>query len=93
MPWVKGQSGNPAGRARIVVGFRDRCRLWADKEGWTVLQEIAAERHGRDRMRAVELLFAYGYGRPVQPMSGDVDPEAAPLRVTVVFDKPDAEQG
>jgi hypothetical protein len=62
-----------------------------DRKGWQVLESVATDGVDRDRMKAIELLSAYGYGRPTQPVSGDVDPEVPPLQVTVVFDKPDAD--
>lgn len=91
MPFKPGQSGNPNGRPKHTLEFRARCREWMDRYGWGVLEDLATAKGGRDQLRAVELMAAYGYGRPTQPVSGDADPETPPLRVTVVFDKPDAE--
>jgi len=52
---------------------------------------VSLRKTSRDRFRSIELIAAYGYGRPTQPISGDAEPEPAPLRVTVVFDKPEAD--
>jgi hypothetical protein len=94
MPFKPGQSGNPGGRPRNsgpVLEFRQRCREFMERKGWAVLEEIATTQRDRDSIKAVELMAAYGYGRPTQPISGDADPELPPIQVTVVFDKPDAD--
>ena len=93
MPFQPGQSGNPGGRPRNDpkrLEFKQRCLLFMNREGWDMLEEVARERHGRDRLRALETIAAYAVGRPTQPISGDVDPEAPPIQVTVTFDKPEA---
>jgi hypothetical protein len=63
-----------------------------DRKGWQVLEELATTPRDRDRLKALELMAAYGYGRPTQPVSGDIDPEVPPVQVTVTFDKPGAEE-
>jgi hypothetical protein len=93
MPFKPGQSGNPGGRPKYRLEFRERCRNFADKEGWAALEDIARTKNARDRMKALEMIFAYGYGKPTQPISGDPAEEAPPIEVTVVFDKPDAARG
>jgi hypothetical protein len=65
MPFVKGKSGNPAGRAKVVEEFRDRARKAADEHvisAW--ISEV--ESMGDSWLKASELLAAYGYGRPTQ---------------------------
>ena len=61
-----GQSGNPSGRPKGTKGFRERCREFADEKGLPVLIDIAESAKHKDRLKAVELLLAYGYGKPKQ---------------------------
>lgn len=63
-----------------------------DDEGWDNLAEMARDKKHRDRFRSNELLAAYGYGRPTQPIAAEADSDAPPLRITVTFDKPDADE-
>lgn len=65
-PFQPGQSGNPGGRPKGTKGFRERCRAFADEEGLNTLIEIAQSPKDKDRLKAVELLLAYGYGKPKQ---------------------------
>jgi hypothetical protein len=58
------------------------------RRGWDALEEMASNKTSRDRFRSIELIAAYGYGRPTLPVSGDADPDAAPVQVTVTFDNP-----
>ena len=73
IPWQPGQSGNPGGRPKGSKEFRERCREFTDERGLPVLIEIAETAKHKDRMKAVELLLAYGYGKPKQgvELSGD----------------------
>jgi hypothetical protein len=61
------------------------------RRGWDALEEMASNKTSRDRFRSIELIAAYGYGRPTLPISGDPDTEMPPIEVTVVFDKPEAD--
>lgn len=59
----KGQSGNPAGRPKIVAEFRDRARKAVDEHvisAW--INEVVSQ--GSEWVRCSELLAAYGYGKP-----------------------------
>lgn len=65
MPFVKGQSGNPGGRAKVEAAFKDRARKVADE---IVIQywEDEVKTNGPNAMKASELLSAYAYGKPTQ---------------------------
>lgn len=65
MPFVKGQSGNPTGRAKVDAAFKDRARKVADE---VVIQywEREVREEGPNAMKASELLSAYAYGKPSQ---------------------------
>jgi hypothetical protein len=75
-----------------VRDFRERCRQFMEKTGWGTLQTIATDPDSIHQMRALELVAAYGYGRPTQPVSGDPDPDMPPVRVTVTFDRAEDSQ-
>lgn len=62
-----GQSGNPGGRPKRPVELVKACKEFND-EGLKILKEIARRKTNRenDRIRAVELIFAYGNGKPKQ---------------------------
>lgn len=65
--WRPGQSGNPKGRPKTLRQFRERIQ----KEGYRLyveLLKIAYDRSDPEQMRAIELLLAYGYGRPSQKL-------------------------
>ena len=65
IPFVKGKSGNPGGRPKTNEAFRDRCRKFVDLhvvEMW----EKEVQNAGEEKMKASELLAAYGYGKPAQ---------------------------
>ena len=79
-PFKKGQSGNPGGRPKGSKGFKERCRAFANEEGLNTLIEIARESGDKDRLKAVELLLAYGYGKPRQAL--DIgDGEGGPAKI------------
>jgi hypothetical protein len=61
--------------------------MFMTKTGWATLEAMACDPKSPHRFRALELLAAYAYGRPTLPLAGDPEPDAAPLEVTVTFDK------
>lgn len=61
-----GQSGNPGGRPKAQHNLLELCRNLAPK----ALEALeAALEVPKERVRAAEILLAYGYGRPVQAMN------------------------
>jgi len=63
-----GQSGNPSGRPPIAKEFRDKCRNYmeAGEGGWDKLVSLASKSKPQIRIRALELITAYAYGKPAQ---------------------------
>jgi hypothetical protein len=57
------------------------------KTGWATLEAMANNVKSPHQYRALELITAYAYGRPTQPIAGDADPETPAVRVTVTFDR------
>lgn len=67
--FAKGNPGGP-GRPKVNEAFRDRCRKFVTEhilDCWE--KEILGG--GEDWLRASELMTAYGFGKPTQPLSGD----------------------
>jgi hypothetical protein len=52
------------GRPRAAMGFRDNCRNWMNDDGFAKLVAIASNDKHRHQLDAIELLAAYGFGRP-----------------------------
>ena len=63
--FVKGQSGNPGGRAKGRGEFREAAREFMDSKGVLTLLAMAAE-DGEDRRFALKVLAEYAYGKPQQ---------------------------
>ena len=72
--FMPGQSGNPGGRPKVVKEFIERCREYMNVEGIDSLIEIARDPKDKDKMRAIELLAGYAWGKPKQGVKfGDED--------------------
>lgn len=87
MVWKPGQSGNPRGRPSLNGPFRAFCREYMDKAGWEKIVDLASNASTLTppavQLHALELIAAYGYGKPTQPITGDQ--EAGPLAIEVIY--------
>jgi len=72
-PWEPGKSGNPSGRPKGAVGFKERCREFMNIDGWPILVDMANDPKNKDRFKAVELILGYAWGKPKQgiELTGD----------------------
>jgi hypothetical protein len=73
-PFVKGQSGNPGGRPRIVGELRDLARVHAP----AAIQELARlalkAKSETARIAAIRELLDRGFGKPTQFVAADNEP-------------------
>ena len=77
-PFAAGNPGGP-GRPRIPSEFKAKCKKATDEhvfKAW--LSEV--ENKGDHWPKAAEMLAAYGYGKPSQPLTGEGE---GPLEVVV----------
>lgn len=75
--WVKGQSGNPAGRAKSEYALRDYARTFTEEALQTIVGIMRDERASADvRLRAAETLLNRGWGRAPQSVALEAGPEA-----------------
>lgn len=77
--WVKGRGGNPGGRPKILGEVKELARKFMYEGGFDRLFDLA-QNAGNDsvRLKAVELIMGYGFGRPSQKLEveGKVDTNA-----------------
>jgi uncharacterized protein DUF5681 len=65
--WVKGQSGNPAGRPRLGESFAEKVRSKVTKHRiLDKLVEVATDKTHPQQLSAIRTLLEFGYGKPVQ---------------------------
>jgi hypothetical protein len=72
MPFVKGQSGNPSGRPKVVAAVRDLARVHAE-DGISTLVSIMKDTANPPaaRVAAAKEILDRGFGKAPQPMDGD----------------------
>lgn len=81
LPFVKGQPGGP-GRPKIGEDLKHWARGVFNEHGRAALeQEI--NKHGPRWFQSVELVMAYAFGKPTQPLAGD--PDSSPVRIRVEY--------
>lgn len=64
----KGQSGNPGGRPKVALAWKERCRKFLEEDGgWDQLAMIAHGLvEGEPSIQALKLMAEYAYGKPQQ---------------------------
>lgn len=72
-PFEPGVSGNPSGRPKSLANFRLKCQEKTELL-LTKLMTVVLSGRGLAQVRAAELILAYAYGRPNQPLSAPEDP-------------------
>jgi hypothetical protein len=86
--WAPGHSGNPGGRPATAREFAQRCQDFMSTEGWPRLRALA-EGDGPSALRALELIIAYAYGKPMQPVGGA---EGGPVHFSLDIGTADLDQ-
>ena len=89
-PWKKGEKPptDTPGRPYVAKDFRVLCRAFMEEAspekpgGWTILAEMARDKHSPHRARAIELISAYAYGKPPSELKVTGDAEH-PLALSV----------
>lgn len=94
MAFVKGQSGNPGGKAKVTVGGRtltEIAREHTEKAVQALVDAVVGGESGNVRVAAATALLDRGWGRPAQSvtLSGDAD---SPLHLSVSLDGLDEAQ-
>jgi len=92
-PFPKGKSGNPGGKPKKYREIEQLAQLVLEKgkENLAIkgLLDIAQKaKQDRDRLRALELLMAYAYGKPRQRVELGSDEESGPLNIIVSYVDP-----
>jgi len=72
-PFEKGQSGNPGGRKRLPPEFVEGCFDYTLERGLAKLIEHAECMDRSISLRALELIAAYGLGRPKERIETSQD--------------------
>jgi hypothetical protein len=86
-PWVKGQSGNPGGRARIPAELIAAAKAMS-MDALGVLESIMHDPKAMEsaRVKAATAIIDRAYGKPAQAVS-ITDPEGNPLSSILVMNR------
>jgi hypothetical protein len=85
--WQPGQSGNPSGREKKIPELSKKCKKLTNKT-LVVIESILLDPAARDsdRLRAAEMILAYGHGKPRQSLEIDARIESNVLHLMAVQD-------
>jgi hypothetical protein len=79
--WKKGESGNPGGRPKKLNLFKKRLDDFSE-EMWNRAKQIVLNGDDRDAAQMLKIMWAYQYGNPTQPITGE---DGAAIRLGVVI--------
>lgn len=84
MPFVKGQSGNPGGRPKLIGPLRELAQTHAEDAVSTLAAIMrASDQPPAARVAAAKELLDRGFGKAPQPMDGDGEGGAIKLIQTI----------
>src|SRR5204863_7308561 len=70
--WLPGASPNPGGRPKIIEDIRDLAREHTETAINTLVQIAESGKQESARVAAASALLDRGWGKPTQPLSGDL---------------------
>ncbi len=85
MPFVKGQSGNPAGRPKMLAEVQEYARKRTKKNIDAMVKISEESEDDGIRLRALQILHEIAWGKPTQQVTG---PEGGPIELSVKWITP-----
>lgn len=72
--WVKGQSGNPSGRPKLIGHVRELAQAYTEESIQTLVEIMRDKKaHATSRAAAAQSLLDRGWGKAAQPVGGTDD--------------------
>jgi hypothetical protein len=72
--FIKGMSGNPSGRSKAIISFKELARSHGEEALQTVINIMRSDKaKNADKLKAVEIILNRGFGLPTIAISGGMD--------------------
>lgn len=85
MVWVKGQSGNPNGRAADASELKNMIKQHVPTAITKLLEAMNSD--GKDRVTAAKIILEYGIGKPTQMIEHSGKVEGNIINVVAGFER------